>query len=378
MTPGTDILMVVNDAGFFLSHRLAVASEAQQRGYRVHLATPPGDSVQRVVDLGFTHHPIPLVRGRAGPLGELRTVLALLRLYRRLRPRLVHHVTIKPILYGTLAARLAGVPAVVNAVSGLGFVFLERGRLASLRRRSVLASYRWLFSRPGTWIIVQNKDDYRYLLERRCIRERQSVLIRGSGVDLDDFACHAESNGPPTVILPARMLWDKGVGEFVEAARLLRQRGVEARFVLVGGVDEENPNAIDFGQLMQWAIARDIEWWGGRRRMARIYQGAHLVCLPSYREGLSKALLEAASCGRPVVTTDVPGCREAVIEDFNGHLVPPRDAPALAEALQDLILDPAKRARYGENARRLAEQQFSIEQVVARHMTLYEKVLANA
>ena len=369
--------MVVNDAGFFLSHRLALALEAMRRGYRVEVATPADDSVQQVIDNGIPHHQIPLVRGRANPLTELQTVVALVRLYRRLRPRIVHHVTIKPILYGTLAARLAGVQAVINAVSGLGFVFLEQGKLAHYRRNLVLASYRWLFARRNTWIIVQNKDDYRYLLEHRCVREEQLVLIRGSGVDLDEFACHPEPDGTPMVILPARMLWDKGVGEFVEAATRLRRTGLDARFVLVGGVDEANPRSISHKQLMQWAIDRDVEWWGGRGHMADIYRRAHVVCLPSYREGLSKALLEAASCGRAVVTTDVPGCREAVIEDVNGRLVPPRDVPALASALGELITDKCRRIRYGEHARELAERQFSIEQVVERHMALYRNALAS-
>ena len=375
MTGHCDILLVVNDAGFFLSHRLEIAKAAMAAGYRVSVATPMSGAVTQIRECGFDYHEIPLVRGRANPIREIQTVLRLIDIYRNIRPTLVHHVTIKPVLYGTLAANIAGVKAVVNAISGLGFVFMERGKLAFLRRKIVLASYRWLFKRNGIWVIVQNSDDYDYLLRKHCLSPAQAILIRGSGVDLGKFAFTPEHEGEALVILPARMLWDKGVGEFVAAAKILLKKGVVARFALVGGIDSSNPKSIPPKQLMKWAIAGEIEWWGGRREMERIYASAHVVCLPSYREGLSKALLEAAASGRAVVTTDVPGCREAVVEAYNGHLVPARDGGSLADALEDLILNPEKRRQMGPRARRMAEEKFSIETVVAQHLELYRKAL---
>lgn len=372
-----DIMFVVNDAGFFISHRLSIAKAAKAAGYEVAVATPPSDEVSRIIESGFTHYEIPLVRGKGNPIKELQTIFRLVKIYRESQPALVHHVTIKPVLYGTLAASLTGVTAVVNAISGLGFVFMERGILAFLRRRVVLASYRWLFQRKGIWVIVQNRDDYTYLLKKHCLSPKQAILIRGSGVNLERFTYKHESKEKTLVILPARMLWDKGVGEFVRAARKLRGKGIEARFALVGGIDASNPKSIDPKQLMRWAIDGDVEWWGGRQHMEHIYAKAHVVCLPSYREGLPKSLLEAAASGRAVVTTDVPGCREAVIEAINGHLVPARDDEYLANALEDLIVNSAKRREMGPRARRMAEEKFSIERVISQHMELYRKALAS-
>jgi len=370
-------MFVVNDAGFFISHRLEIARAAKAAGYEVAVATPDSDAVSRIIEYGFSHYEIPLVRGRANPIKEFKTILGLVKIYRDIRPALVHHVTIKPVLYGTLAANITGIKAVVNAISGLGFVFMERGMRAFLRRKVVLASYRWLFHRKGTWVIVQNRDDYNYLLRKHCLSPEQATLIRGSGVDLDKFTYVQESKERPLVVLPARMLWDKGVGEFVGAARKLRNRGIEARFALVGGIDESNPKSIDPKQLMRWVINGDVEWWGGREHMEHIYSNAHIICLPSYREGLPKVLLEAAASGRAVVTTDVPGCREAVIEAFNGHLVPARNDEYLAKALEDLIVNQYKRREMGPRARRMAEEKFSIERVVSQHMELYCKAFTS-
>ncbi len=369
------ILFVVNDAGFFLSHRLPLALAARDYGFRVCVATPPGDGVEQIEAEGLLHFSLPLSRSGANPFAELMTIWELYKLYRNLRPSLVHHVTIKPVLYGTLAARLAKVPAVVNAISGLGFVFLAQGRFSSLARAAVLNSYRWLFSRAGLWVIVQNRDDYRYLLDEECLSQEQLELIRGSGVNLMHFAAQPEPTQTPLVVLPARMLWDKGVGEFVAAAHTLKNRGVKARFALVGGVDPNNPESVPVRRLADWARGRDIEWWGNRQDMAQVYSQANIICLPSYREGLPKVLLEAAASGRAIVTTDVPGCREVVIEGENGLLVPARESGPLAEALQQLIQQPELRQAMGEKSRGFAEAEFSIERVVEQHMSIYRQAL---
>jgi glycosyltransferase involved in cell wall biosynthesis len=369
------ILFVVNDAGFFLSHRLPLALAARDYGFRVCVATPPGDGVEQIEAEGLLHYSLPLSRSGANPFAELMTIRELYKLYRNLRPSLVHHVTIKPVLYGTLAARLAKVPAVVNAISGLGFVFLAQGMFSSMARAAVLNSYRWLFSRAGLWVIVQNRDDYRYLLDEECLSQDQLELIRGSGVDLMHFAAQPEPTQTPLVVLPARMLWDKGVGEFVAAAHTLKNRGVKARFALVGGIDPNNPESVPARRLADWARDRDIEWWGNRQDMARVYSQANIICLPSYREGLPKVLLEAAASGRAIVTTDVPGCREVVIEGENGLLVPARESEPLAEALQQLIQQPELRQAMGKKSRKFAEAEFSIERVVAQHMAIYRRAL---
>ncbi len=322
---------------------------------------------------GLQYRRVSLSRSGANPFAELRTIWSFYKLYQELQPLIVHHVTIKPVLYGTLAARLANVSAVVNAISGLGFVFLARGRFSDMARSAILTSYRWLFSRKRLWVIVQNRDDYDFLLDKECLSQDKIELIRGSGVDINHFVKRPESNDVPLIVLPARMLWDKGVGEFVKAAQLLHGKGIEARFALVGGVDPNNPESVPAVRLAEWAREGDVEWWGNRQDMPEIYSSSHIVCLPSYREGLPKVLLEAAASGRAIVTTDVPGCREVVIEEKNGFLVPAREVEPLAEALRKLITNPQLRQTMGRNARAMAEAEFSIDQVVERHLDIYKR-----
>ncbi|MGD8913043.1 MAG: glycosyltransferase family 4 protein, partial [Candidatus Thiodiazotropha sp.] len=266
------ILFVVNDAGFFLSHRLPLALEAREQGFEVCVATPPGDGVEKIKSNGLQYRQLSLSRSGANPLAEFRTIWDLYRLYRELRPLIVHHVTIKPVLYGTLAARMTKVYAVVNAISGLGFVFLAKGWVSAMARSAVLVSYRWLFSRERLWVIVQNRDDYDFLLEKGCLSRDKIELIRGSGVDVDHFVMSAESDDKPLVVLPGRMLWDKGVGEFVAAARQLHRMGIKARFVLVGGIDPNNPKSVPARRLAEWAREGDVEWWGNRQDMSHIYK----------------------------------------------------------------------------------------------------------
>jgi glycosyltransferase involved in cell wall biosynthesis len=369
------ILFVVNDAGFFLSHRLPLAQAAREKGYKVAVATPISDGVEQIEAEGFRHHAVTLSRGGANPLTEFMTIRSLYKLYRNLKPTLVHHVTIKPVLYGTLAARLAGVPAVVNAISGLGFVFLARGWFSSLARVAVLHSYRWLFSRDRLWVIVQNQDDYHYLLDEGCLKKEKIELIRGSGVDLSQFKMSPEYEQVPLVVLPARMLWDKGVGEYVAAAQQLHGMGVKARFALVGGIDPSNPKSVPAKKLAEWARESGVEWWGNCQDMSTVFQRANIICLPSYREGLPKVLLEAAASGRAIVTTDVPGCREVVIEGENGLLVPARESEPLAQALYRLIDQPLLRQSMGHKSRLRAEAEFSINQVVDQHISIYLRAL---
>ena len=370
----TRLLFVVNEAGFFLSHRLVLAEAARSSGYDVHVATPPGDQVERITDRGFPHHPLRLSRRGSRPWSEAASLAALVRLYQRVQPQLVHQVTVKPVLYGSMAARITGVPAIVNAVSGLGYVFIASGTLARMRRRAVLAAYHVAFRGRGTRVIFQNEDDRALFVEAGLVPRERTVLIRGSGVDLAAFRPRPEPPGPPVVVLPARMLFDKGVGEFVDAAAALRAEGVVARFVLVGDTDDGNPAAIPADRLRHWQADGRIEWWGHRTDMAGVLSGAHVVCLPSYREGLPKALLEASAAARPIVTTDVPGCRDVVRHGENGWLVPVRDSASLAERLRELILDGGMRVRFGRRGREIAEAEFGVDRVVAATLALYRSL----
>jgi glycosyltransferase involved in cell wall biosynthesis len=370
------LLFVVNDAGFFLSHRLPVALAARRAGLDVHVAIPDDANASGVRVLSFAVHTFPLSRRGTNPLRELRSLGALVRLYRRVRPTLVHHVTIKPVIYGSLAARLAGVPAVVNAVTGLGWVFIARSVRVRALKLGVKRAYRLAFRHPNMRVIFQNPDDRAAFVSEELLAPAQAALIRGSGVDMAAFHPTPEPTGEPVVVLAGRMLWDKGVGEFVEAARTLRAQGVRGRFVLVGASDPGNPAAIPSEQLAAWRESGSVEWWGQRSDMTDVLAQCHVACLPSYREGVPKVLIEAAASGRPLVATDVPGCREIVRPGHSGVLVPARDAAALAEALRGLLEDAALRAQLGAGARALAQAEFSQERVVEQTLAVYQDLLS--
>ena len=376
------LLFFVTEDWYFWSHRLPPARAALRQGYEVVVATRVNQHADRIRAEGFSLAPIGLNRRGRNPFAELRAIAEMTRIYRRERPDIVHHVAIKPVVYGSIAARLAGVPAVVNALPGLGYAFVSPSASARLVRTVIVRAFRWTLNAGNSLLIVQNPDDRAALLAERAIAPERVRLIRGSGVDIGRFAQSAEPAGPPVVMLASRLLWYKGVGEFVEAARILkaRSRNVnwEARFVIVGDSDNHNPAAIPRQQLTQWQDSGVIEWWGRRDDMPQVLAEANLVCLPStYGEGVPKVLLEAAACGRAIVATDAPGCREVVQHGVNGLLVPPRDPQALAEAIESLLGDPARRAAMGAQGRRLVEEEFTEDLVARQTLDVYKEVLGN-
>lgn len=366
------LLFVVNAPEFFLSHRLPIALEARREGFDVHVATGPGDAVQRLKAMGFAHHLIPLSRSGKHPVREVRSLWSLYRLMRRIRPDIVHLVTIKPVLYGGIAARLARVPGVVAAISGLGSVFIAQGFKARLLRGVVKGLYRFALGHGNLRVIFQNPDDRAALLEIGALRREQAVLIRGSGVALAEYPVRPEPEGVPVVAFAARLLRAKGVGEFVEAARRLKARGVEARFRVIGAPDPGNPATISDAELAAWRAEGVVELLGHRPDIPALFAEANVVTLPSYYgEGLPKVLIEAAACGRAVVTTDQPGCRDAIEPGVTGLLVPVRNPAALAEAIERLLQDSELRCAMGRAGRALAEREFAIEKVVSAHLEVY-------
>ncbi len=364
------LLFVVNVDWFFLSHRLPIAQAAREAGYDVHVATALTMARADIEQHGFTLHALDIDRRSASAWQALRLLLALRRLMRSLAPDVVHLVTIKPVLLGGLAARMAAVPRVIAAISGLGFVFTARGALAAARRATVAAMYRLALARPGVLVIFQNADDQALLQQHAGIGVEQAMRIRGSGVDLAAWSVRPFPSGAPVVLMPSRLLLDKGVLEFVDAARRLNGYR-DARFVLVGDVDAGNPTSLSREQIQVWVREGVIEWWGHRSDMAQVLAQAHLIVLPSYREGLPKALIEAAACGRAVVTTDVPGCRDAIDPGSTGLLVEVRNAEALAQAIRSLLDDPMRLRTMGEAGRHWAEKVFDVREVVSRHLALY-------
>ncbi len=369
------LLFFVTEDWYFCSHRLPLAVAARKAGYEVKIMTRLHQHGDLIRAAGIEVIPLTLARGGVNPFKELRTLISLYRHLRVEQPDILHNVALKPVLYGSLAARMAGIPGLVNAIAGLGHIFVTAQR-ADLLRKGVTLAFRHLLRGHGT-VILQNPDDQALLERSGALAPDQSVLIRGAGVDLDAFRPQTRpDNSPPIVILASRLLWDKGVGEFVAAADRLKSAGVQARFVLVGAPDPENRSSISQEQLDDWQRSGIIEWWGKRADMPEVFAAADLVCLPSYYgEGIPKALIEAAACGRALITTDMPGCREVVRDGENGLLVPPRDAVALADALKRLLENPDLCQRMGAAGRLRAEREFGQDAVIAQTLEVYRRLL---
>jgi glycosyltransferase involved in cell wall biosynthesis len=369
------LLFVCNTVPFFISHRLALAIKAKELGFEVHVASVSCDEAEILEENGFDFHHLNISRSGQNLVREFCTFLSMLKLFRRIKPDIVHLITIKPVIYGGIAARLAGVTAVVSAVSGLGTVFLATSTLARIRRRFVVALYRLAFGSSRSIVIFQNPDDRKVLLDLKVVKAEQCRLIRGSGVNLATYPVCLEPDGDPIVVFAARLLRDKGVMEFVQAAAVLKNRGLSVVMRLIGSTDSGNPTSVGRKDLDEWLVQGLVEVHGHSLNIAKEYANSNIVCLPSYREGLPKSLVEAAACGRAVVTTDVPGCRDAITPGVTGLTVPVKDAVALADAIQTLILDSELRNSMGQAGRALAEEAFTIEMIVEQHMDIYRDLI---
>lgn len=356
---------------FFLSHFADRALAAKEAGFEVVVAAHEGVAASEVRRLGLRFAPISFRRGGLNLLSELATLRAIVRLYRDERPDIVHHVALKPIIYGTIAGRRS---KIVNAPVGMGFVFTSSRALARILRPGVRLLLRLLLNPAGSRVVFENRDDLNALVADGTVRADEAVLIRGAGVDISQYTNEPEPQGRIRAVFASRMLRDKGVVEFVDAARILRAQGRDVICCLVGSPDSQNPTSLRSKDLQDWHDEGVVEWLGQRSDIASILAGSHIVVLPSYREGLPKILLEAMAAGRSIVASDVPGCREAVSDGHNGLLVPPRDAVALATALARLIDDDALRQLMGRNGRRRAETEFSSARIVAETLSLYETI----
>jgi glycosyltransferase involved in cell wall biosynthesis len=370
---GRTVLFLVSEDWYFWSHRRVLARAAREAGARVVVAARMTEHREGIWGEGFEPVHIPFDRSGVDPRRDLATLAEIIRAYRRHKPDLVHHVAMKPVLYGSIAAKLTRVPAVVNAVAGLGFLFISSGVKARTIRTGLKPLLQAVHRSSHARLVVQNEDD-RAIFLKAGIRRESTAVIRGSGVDVEAFRPAPEPDGTPVAVCVSRMLWDKGIGELVEAARLLRNRRVALRVRLVGPTDA-NPSSIPESQLRAWAGEGLVEIAGPTRDVANEYARAHIAVLPSYREGLPKSLLEAAACGRPLVATDVPGCREVCRDGETGLLVPARSATDLADALQRLVEQPGFRRALGAGARRVAELEFAESIVAQATMDLYADLL---
>lgn len=368
------LFIVVNVDWFFLSHRKDIALSAQENGYEVTVVTKDTGMKSTIEALGLKVIDLPMNRSGQNIIEELYTCWFLYRLYRRKKPDIVHHVGLKTILWGTLAAKLAKVHGVVNAVSGLGIFFSEEN--TSLVSKLLPRVLRFSHHRKNLAVIFQNEEDKGLFLKNRIIKEEQAFMIKGSGVDLNQYCYTPELESQKIkVLLTARMIVEKGVFVLVDAALKLKEKYRDkVEFLLCGGLDD-NPKAIKEEELKSVCDGGYIQWLGYRTDVLELLKSCHIVAFPSYyKEGLPKSLIEAAAVGRPIVTTNSIGCKETVVDGYNGYLIPVKDSDTLAEKLNLLFEDENLRQNMGRNSRILAEKDFSIENVIHRHLEIYSQL----
>ncbi|MCC5940164.1 MAG: glycosyltransferase family 4 protein [Balneolaceae bacterium] len=372
------LLIVVNVDWFFLSHRLPIALAAKNAGFDVVVAAADTGQAEKIRSYGLNFIDQPELESNRSILFEMKMVSKLRELYDEQKPDLVHHVTIRPVLYGSLAARLAGVPAVVNALSGLGYLYTHNTLKNRLLRLIIYRLYKIGFNHPNLKLILQNRDDLNLFVEKNLIPKDKIKLIKGVGVDISKFRPSSTHNNKVKVALIGRMLWDKGVEEFINAGEELHTKGLDFEFHLFGEPYEKNPMSIPNDQLAKWGKIEWLTYHGHVDDISAILEEIDIVCLPSYREGMPKALLEAAASGKPIVTTDVPGCREVVDDGINGYLVPSRNSIILAEKIEHLIENEEVRNKFGKASRKKAETEFALEIINTQMLSLYDELMLSS
>jgi glycosyltransferase involved in cell wall biosynthesis len=369
------LIYLVTEDWAFWSHRLPMARAALAAGFEVGVATRVAAHGERIRAEGFAVHPLGWRRGDVGPLGALRSIAEIYRLYRRERPDLVHHVSVKPAIYGGLAAFLARVPAVIAGLTGMGYSLSSRDLKARITRLPVSVALRLLLAWRRSVLVVQNEAHRAALLALAPGAGDRVVMIRGSGVDTRHFAALPDPPERPIAVgFVGRLLADKGVRVLIEAYRRLLARGAPLRLVLAGLPDPENPTTIPQAEIQGWLALPGLTWLGQVSDVRKVWAGAHIAVLPSFHEGLPMSLLEAAACARPIVATDIPGCREVAVADRNALLVPVGDAAALADALERLARDDGLRRRFGAASRSVVEPDLSAGRIGAETVALYRRL----
>jgi glycosyltransferase involved in cell wall biosynthesis len=377
MNKNKKLLILINDLNFFCSHRLPIAEASKINGFDVVIGYGELGSAdpKLLKKKGFKLIFVPMERGGLSFFKDLKNFFYIWNFFKSEKPDIAHLVTIKPYLYGGIVSRLTGIPSLVSAVSGLGTLFVHKNLKSKFFRFLLYPIYRWAFNHSNQKVIMQNEDDAKLLVEFGVLNPLKIKLIKGSGVKLEQFSNFIEPSGIPVVCFAARLLRDKGIYEYVDAARLIKERGIQARFLLAGDIDVKNPSGISLKELDQIKKKNYVEIIGHRKDIPTLYANSNIICLPSYREGLPKSLIEAAAACRAVVTTDVPGCRDAIIPNKTGLLVPINDSKKLADALQWLIEHPLERIEMGKKGRKFAEKEFAIEKVVQCHLNIYKELI---
>ena len=366
------LFFIVNVDWFFLSHRKEIALKALNEGYEVHLATQFTDKLKEIQDLGIIVHQISLNRSNANLFGSIKLFYNIFLLLFTFKPDIVHLITIKPIIFGGIVAKFLNIQLLVVSITGLGFIFTSKRFYSSISQYTIGKLYGFAINHKRIKIIFQNHDDVNLLKKYVLINEDKIFLIQGSGVDFNEFKYTPIKQNFPKIILPARMIKDKGILEFISAARIIKKKNCNVVFQLVGGIDEYNPSGLTKIEIESWVKEGIIEWLGHCNDMSKVFSDSYLVVLPSYREGFPKVLMEAAACGRAIVTTDVPGCRDTIVNGKSGILVPIYDSETLAKTINKLIEDFNLCKSMGEEGRKYAIKNFNVNDIAVSHLNIYK------
>lgn len=372
------IAFVVNVDWFFVSHRLPIALKAIEDGFDVHLITTFTNKRQYLESYGIICHEVIFSRSGSGFINEIRTVFSLRSVLSKITPDIVHSITIKPVIYSGFSLNMLRIkPGFVCAISGLGYVFSSSTIRAKVTKSLVSFMYRWALLTKRKLVIFQNTSDEFILSKIVNLSDSERVLIKGSGADLSVYNFQEEPVGSKKIVsMACRLLKEKGVYQFAEAAKLVKEKMPEVEFVLIGNVDTDNPNSVSQRHIDAWVDEGVINALGHRDDIPQLFSKSHIITLPSYYgEGVPKVLIEAAACGRPIVTTDNPGCKDAIVNGKTGLLVPVKDSAALASALFQLLNDDSRRAEMGVRAREYAVKEFDIVNVVSRHLEIYRSLI---
>ncbi|MCH8558973.1 MAG: glycosyltransferase family 4 protein [Balneolia bacterium] len=370
------ILYLVNVDWFFISHRLPLALAAKSFGFEVIIAASNSGYKEEIESYGMEFIHIPFSRKGTNLLNEILTLIKVYRVFRKIKPDIVHQVTIKPVIFGSLIARFSNRLSVVNAITGLGFVFSDDEK-SSLLHLIINKLYKIALNNPRQYTIFQNPDDRKQFIDNKLVNADHTFIIMGSGVDCEVFKpSFNNNNDKKTVLFASRMIWDKGVNEFYEAAKIVKKQVPDVEFVLAGMADQGNPNAVKPEELIKWTKEGYVKWIGHTDNMLKLIQSSTIVVLPTYYpEGVPKILIEAAACGKPIVTTNRAGCREIVRDGINGILVPQKDSKQLAGAILEILNDEGLAKKYGVNGREIVLNEFSEKIVVSKTMEVYKKLV---
>jgi len=377
MSKRPKIVFFITEDWYFVSHRLPIAIESINKGFDVYLVTKKTSSKSKLIE----NHGIKILnmnieRGKINPFSDAIVLIKLIFILKKIKPDILHTVAMKPILYGNIASLILRIPHTISSFAGLGYLFISNSIKAKFINYALKKFFKILLNRNSSSIIFQNKDDYNFMVDSNIIKKNRAIIIRGSCVDERLFHFTKENNETNKIILASRLLWDKGLKEFAKASEILKKDKItNLRFILVGEIDSQNPAAVEKEELLNWEKNNLIEWWGFRSDINKIYKDSNIVCLPSYREGLPKSLIEAAASGRAIITTDVPGCREVVVDGYNGLLVPKKNAYLLAKAIKKLIKNDLLRNTMGENSAKLFKKNFTVDINVSKHIDLYFSLL---